>query len=764
MARAGTTKPPRQFRADGRPPACPDERRLATLEPRASCRRRRIASDAAKPGTRHVSDSYRLGIDIGGTFSDFAVVDDADGTIRVEKTLTSAHAPEESVMRGIDDLSSAIPGLLARTREAIHATTLVANTILERKGAKTGLLATEGFRDILELAREVRYDIYDMFIRLPEPLVPRRLRLGVPERVLADGAVLVPLDEAAVRRAAAVFRGEGVGAVAVSFLHSYRNAAHERRAAAILREELPGVTLSLSHEVHPEPKEYERTSTAVLDAYVKAVAEGYLERLADGLAERGYRERLFVMLSNGGAATVETAKRVPVQIVESGPAAGVEAAAFFGRLAGIDSLLSFDMGGTTAKLCIVENGRAARTRTFEVDRVHRFKSGSGLPAAVPVYDLLEIGAGGGSIARVDDLGLIRVGPDSAGSAPGPACYGLGGRAPTVTDADLALGYLNPDYFLGGRMALDRGAAERAIEAHLARETGLAILEAAAGVHEIVNENMAAAARIYVAEKGKAAPELSMIAFGGAGPVHAAGLARKLGCPRLVVPPHSGVMSSLGLLAAPVAFERSRAVRRILEAVDLARIEAGFRDLESEARGLMPEGAAPIVRRSVDLRYSGQDYPLEIEVAGPCDAVSTKPDWEARFEALYRSHYGKVDDDNPVELASIRVHVSQPPPALELARPPATADAPPKAWRDIHVSAASGMERAPVYERAALRIGQEIAGPAVIEERESTTVIGPGDRLHVDPLGCLVVDLAVRRPAAPGGDAGAEPVPAGLARS
>ena len=322
----------------------------------------------------------------------------------------------------------------------------------------------------------------------------------------------------------------------------------------------------------------------------------------------------------------------------------------------------------------------------------------------------------------------------------------------MTDADLVLGYLNPDYFLGGRMRLDRGAAERAVAGHLAVETGLTTLEAAAGVHEIVNENMASAAQVYVAEKGKAPPELSMVAFGGAGPVHAAGLARKLGCPRLVVPPHSGVMSSLGLLAAPVAFERSRAVRRILKAVDLESVESGFRELESEAGELMPDGVAPIVRRSVDLRYSGQDYPLEIEAAGPCDAPSTKLDWETRFEAAYHGLYGKVDDDNPVELASIRVHVSQPPPALEIARPAAESDAPPKASREIHVSAGSGMERVAVYERTALRIGQEIVGPAVIEERESTTVIGPGDRLKVDPLGCLVVDLVIQRPtAAAGGD-------------
>ena len=709
-----------------------------------------------------MTTTYRLGIDIGGTFSDFAVVDDADGTVRVEKTLTSAHAPEESVMRGIGNLAVTIPELLAQASEVIHATTLVTNVILERKGAKTGLLTTEGFRDLLELAREVRYDIFDMFIRMPEPMVPRRLRLGVPERVLADGTVHVPLDEAAVRLAAAAFRDEGVAAIAVTFLHSYRNGAHERRAAEILREELPGATVSLSHEVHPEPKEYERTSTTVIDAYVKAVAEGYLDRLSVGLAERGYRNRLFIMLSNGGTATVETAKRVPVQIVESGPAAGVEAAAYFGRLMGIDHMLSFDMGGTTAKLCIIEDGRAARTRTYEVDRVHRFKAGSGLPAAVPVYDLLEIGAGGGSIARVNDLGLLQVGPDSAGSAPGPASYALGGTAPTVTDADLLLGYLDPDYFLGGRMRLDRAAADRAVRQHLAEATGLTTLEAAAGVHELVNENMASAARVYVAEKGKAPSELSMVAFGGAGPIHAAGLARKLGCPRLVVPPHSGVMSSLGLLAAPVAFERSRAIRQIVPALDLDAIEAAFRELEDEAGGLMPDGAAPIVRRTVDLRYSGQDYPLEIDTVGPCDDPAVKADWEARFEAAYHELYGKVDDDNPVELASIRVHVSQPAPPLEIARPPATADALPKASRDVYAAAESGMQRMAVYERADLCIGQEIVGPAVIEERESTTVIGSGDRLAVDPLGCLVVELFTDR-LATAADPDAAPVSATFGR-
>ena len=699
-----------------------------------------------------MTTTYRLGVDIGGTFTDFAVVDEVTGAVTVEKTLTLTAAPEQSVLAGIETLSASIPELLPRTGEVIHATTLITNVILERKGARTGLLTTAGFRDILEMAREVRYDIFDMFIRMPEPLVPRRLRLEVAERVLADGTVLTPLDEAGVRSAAARFREVGVEAVAVVFLHSYRSGTHERRAGEILREELPGLTVSLSHEVHPEPKEYERASTTVIDSYVKGVAEGYLDRLSEGLRDRGYAGRLFIMLSNGGTATVETARSVPVQIVESGPAAGVEAASYFSRLMDLGDCLSFDMGGTTAKLCIIEDGRAARTRTFEVDRVHRFKAGSGLPAAVPVYDLLEIGAGGGSMARVNDLGLLQVGPESAGSEPGPVSYGLGGAVPTVTDADLLLGYLNPDYFLGGQMKLNRAAAADAVRTALADPAGLTPTEAAAGVHELVNENMASAARMYLAEKGKAASKVALVAFGGAGPVHAAGLARKLGCPRIVVPPHSGVMSSLGLLAAPVAFERSRAIRRIVRALDLDAVEAAFLEIQEEAEALMPEGPAPTVRRSVDLRYSGQDYPLEIEFEGPCTGADVKSDWEARFEAAYSRLYGKIDDDNPVELASVRVHVSQPPPGLNIARPTAVADATPKDERDIYLAAEGRMERVPVYERADLCTGQSVRGPAVIEERESTTVIGPGDLLGVDELGCLIIDLAAGAPDAAEDDA------------
>ena len=687
-------------------------------------------------------NSYRLGIDIGGTFTDFVLLDEASGEISIEKCLTTGTRPEVGVFDGIDRLGARHPGYLDRTHDVNHATTLVTNVILERKGARTGLVTTRGFRDILEMGREVKYTVFRFDIRFPPPLVPRELRLGVTERVLADGTAITPLDEAEVRSAAARFRDAGVEAVAVCFLHAYRNPSHELRTAEILSDELPGIQLSLSHEVHPEPKEYERTSTTVVDAYIKSVAAGYLDHFADGLGERGFRGRPFIMLSNGGTATLETAKRYPVRIVESGPAAGVEAAMFYGGLLELDPLLAFDMGGTTAKLCIVEHGRATRTRSFEVDRADRFKAGSGIPVAVPVYDLLEIGAGGGSIARVNDLGLLQVGPQSAGSAPGPACYGGGGAEPTVTDADLVLGFLNADYFLGGEMPLDAAAARSVLEERIARPADLSLTETAAGIHELVNETMGAAARVYVSEKAQSPSDLVLVASGGAGPVHATGLARKLRCPTVVVPPYSGVMSAVGLLSAPIAFERSRAVRRILSACDPAELEARFVDLENETRGLLPADGAAHSRRVIDLRYSGQDYALEIDIAGSCAEPGAAARWRRDFEAAYERLYGRIDDDNPIEVANVRVHASLASVPPRIPKPSAGVDADPKAERRIYVFDTGGFEPAPVYERSALRTGQVIDGPAVVEERESTLVLGPGDRLEVDAVGCLRISVAL----------------------
>jgi N-methylhydantoinase A/oxoprolinase/acetone carboxylase beta subunit len=449
-----------------------------------------------------------------------------------------------------------------------------------------------------------------------------------------------------------------------------------------------------------------------------------------------------MMLSNGGTATIDAAKRFPVQILESGPAAGVEAASFFARLMGIHTLLSFDMGGTTAKLCIVEDGRAGRTREFEVDRVHRFRHGSGIPVSIPVYDLLELGAGGGSIARINHLGLLQVGPESAGASPGPACYAQGGTEATVTDADLALGYLNPKFFLGGEMALDEIRARHAIGTQVAEPAGLTPLQAAAGIHELVNETMAAAARVYVAEKAKAPKDLTLVACGGAGPLHAIGLARKLGCPRVVVPPYSGVLSSFGLLAAPIAFERSRAVRRLLRELDAAELERLFAELDAEIAELMPPGRGAQHRRSLQMRYAGQDYALDIDVEGACTARGAKARWEKEYAAAYERFYGRVDDNNPVEVAAVRLSVMQPPPAPRLRRPQAAADATPKAERAAYQPERADFETVPVYDRYALRVGQAIAGPAIVEERESTTVLHRGDRLTVDVNGCLLIEVAL----------------------
>ena len=684
----------------------------------------------------------RLGIDIGGTFTDFVLIDDASGEVHVEKCLTTPAQPDEAVFSGIDRLTESNRSLLARMKDVIHATTLVTNVIIERKGSKTGLITTKGFRDILELRREDRYFLFDMFIRFPAPLVPRRLRIGVDERVLADGSERKPLAEDEVREAARLFRRENVGAVAVSFLHSYANPAHEKRVREILDEELPGVPVSLSHEVHPEPREYERTSTTVVDAYVKRVTASYLDELAKGIGKRGFRGKPYMMLSNGGTATIDAAKRFPVQILESGPAAGVEAASFFARLMGIHTLLSFDMGGTTAKLCIVEDGRAGRTREFEVDRVHRFRHGSGIPVSIPVYDLLELGAGGGSIARINDLGLLQVGPESAGASPGPACYAQGGTEATVTDADLVLGYLNPKFFLGGEMALDEIRARHAVGTKVAEPAGLSTLQAAAGIHELVNETMAAAARVYVAEKAKAPKDLTLVACGGAGPLHAIGLARKLGCPRVVVPPYSGVLSSFGLLAAPIAFERSRAVRRLLRELDTAELERLFAELDAEIAELMPPGRGAQHRRSLQMRYAGQDYALDIDLEGACTARGAKARWEKEYAAAYERFYGRVDDNNPVEVAAVRLSVMQPPPAPRLRRPQAAADATPKAERAAYQPERADFETVPVYDRYALRVGQAIAGPAIVEERESTTVLHRGDRLTVDANGCLLIEVAL----------------------
>ena len=529
---------------------------------------------------------YRVGVDIGGTFTDFALFDARGAKMSVHKRLTTPHDPSEAVTEGIDALLARDGVAIAEVSDVVHGTTLVTNAVIERRGAVTGMLATAGFSDILDMGFERRYDLFDLRVKYPPPLVPRRLRLEVAERMRFDGSIEIPLDEAAVGSAARQFRELGVAAVAVCFLHSYANPAHEARAAQILREAAPDLFVSASADVFPNMREFERWTTTTVNAFTQPMFDRYLERLEQGLASRGFRGQLYIMASSGGTLTADTARRFPVRALESGPAAGVLMSAYHGRSLGLPNLLSFDMGGTTAKGALVRGGTPIKRYSMEVARVHEFRRGSGLAIRIPAIDMIEIGAGGGSIAQIDDRGLLRVGPHSAGADPGPACYGRGGTKPTLTDANLVLGYLDAGFFLGGAMALDRTVAEAAIRDGVAKPLGLETLRAAWGVHDIVSEDAARAFRIHASERGFDYRSGSMVAFGGSGPLHALAIARKLKIPRVVFPVGAGVMSALGLLISPLAFEMARSRRIHVADIDAADFAATFGALETEATSIL----------------------------------------------------------------------------------------------------------------------------------------------------------------------------------
>ena len=707
----------------------------------------------------------RLGVDIGGTFTDLVVIDDATGTARVGKVLTTAKDPAHGVEEGIHALLDEAGVRSDAVRAVVHGTTLATNALIERKGAKTALLTTEGFRDALEIRREGRYDMYDLFIDPPPPLVPRHLRREVPERLLADGSILKTLDEAAARRALAELAREGVEALAICLLHAYVNPAHERRLSEIAREVSPGLSVSCSSEVVPEIREYERASTTCANVYVAPLMARYLEDLERRLAALGIDGQLYIMQSSGGTALPPLARRLPVRLVESGPAAGALAAAQAARERHEPKLLSFDMGGTTAKACVIDDGAPLVGREFEVARADRFKKGSGLPIRVPVIELIEIGAGGGSIARVDRMGLLKVGPDSAGADPGPACYTLGGRHPTVTDADLLLGYLDAEFFLGGRMRLDREAAHRVVGEHVARRLGLDVTGAAWGIHRVVNENMAAAARIHGIERGRDLRQYPLFAFGGAGPVHCWQVAKILKVPRILIPFGAGAMSAYGLLAAPLAFDFVRTGRQRLDRADWPAINRLFAEMEEEGRALLARaGVAPAdihISRIAEMRHAGQGH--EVECAMPLGALSTEslPTITASFENAYRTLYHRLPHGVPIEALNWRLTVSGPQPSTGLSRrsepgralirPPsvhASRTAPTttgsaratKGARQAYFAEVGGFVETPVYDRYALHAGAEFAGPAIVEERESTAVVGPGARCRVDDGFGLVVEI------------------------
>jgi len=707
----------------------------------------------------------RLGVDIGGTFTDLVVIDDATGTARVGKVLTTAKDPAHGVEEGIHALLDEAGVRSDAVRAVVHGTTLATNALIERKGAKTALLTTEGFRDALEIRREGRYDMYDLFIDPPPPLVPRHLRREVPERLLADGSILKTLDEAAARRALAELAREGVEALAICLLHAYVNPTHERRLSEIAREVSPGLSVSCSSEVVPEIREYERASTTCANVYVAPLMARYLEDLERRLAALGIDGQLYIMQSSGGTALPPLARRLPVRLVESGPAAGALAAAQAARERHEPKLLSFDMGGTTAKACVIDDGVPLVGREFEVARADRFKKGSGLPIRVPVIELIEIGAGGGSIARVDRMGLLKVGPDSAGADPGPACYTLGGRHPTVTDADLLLGYLDAEFFLGGRMRLDREAAHRVVGEHVARRLGLDVTGAAWGIHRVVNENMAAAARIHGIERGRDLRQYPLFAFGGAGPVHCWQVAKILKVPRILIPFGAGAMSAYGLLAAPLAFDFVRTGRQRLDRADWPAINRLFAEMEEEGRALLARaGVAPAdihISRIAEMRHAGQGH--EVECAMPLGALSTEslPTITASFENAYRTLYHRLPHGVPIEALNWRLTVSGPQPSTGLSRrsepgralirPPsvhASRTAPTttgsaratKGARQAYFAEVGGFVETPVYDRYALDAGAEFAGPAIVEERESTAVVGPGARCRVDDGFGLVVEI------------------------
>jgi 5-oxoprolinase (ATP-hydrolysing) len=690
---------------------------------------------------------YRIGFDIGGTFTDFVLLDTERNDIRLHKCLTTPADPSVGALDGLTELLRAAQLTLADIGDLIHGTTLVTNALIERGGARLGLITTRGFRDILEMGTEQRYDIYDLFLQFPDPLVPRRHRLEVAERMDRDGNVLMALDPAEVRAAAQRLAADGIEATAICFLHAYRNPAHEREAAAIVRAAFPAMAVSISSEVVAELWEYQRCNTTCANAYVQPLMSRYIAKLERELHARGFRGELRFMHSAGGLLSAETARAFPIRMLESGPAGGGLATAFFGAAAGKADVISFDMGGTTAKACLIEGGRAEIAPMMEAARVHRFKKGSGLPIKAPVIDMIEIGAGGGSIAAIDEVGLLRVGPHSAGADPGPACYGRGGTEPTVTDANLMLGYYDPAFFLGGRMALDRNAAERALE-RVGAKLGLAPIDTAWGIHRMVVENMAAAARIHIVEKGKDPRAYAMVGFGGAGPAHAAEVARVLGVQQVLIPPASGAASALGFLAAPLSFEQVRSHPVRLDAPDAAAtIDAILRELTEAARARLAGEADVVIERLADMRLEGQMHeigvPLPDGVPGldPGITDAAMPAIREAFAAAYAARYTSVYAGVGVMAVSFRVRCRGRLPQLSLTeaggRPVGAARKGTRAaWFD------GGFVDTPVYDRYALATGTRIVGPAIIEEREATTVIPPGDRVSVDASGTLTIAIGL----------------------
>jgi N-methylhydantoinase A len=684
------------------------------------------------------SPAVRLGVDIGGTFTDVALeVGDRRYTA---KGLTTPRAPEEGVLtilRAMIAEAAIAPGEVSLI---IHGTTLATNALIERKGAKTALLTTEGFRDVVEIRHESRFEQYDVNIDLPPPLVPRRLRLPIRERVDAQGGTLLALDAASVNRAIDTLAGQQVEAVAVGLLHSFTNPDHERRVGDAVARRLPGVPVTLSSEVSPEMREYERFNTACANAYLQPLMGSYITKLERELNRAGLRCPMLLMTSGGGITTAETAIRFPVRLVESGPAGGAIFAACIARQHGLDQVVSFDMGGTTAKICFIDKARPQTARAFEVARIYRFVKGSGLPLRIPVIEMVEIGAGGGSIASVDALGRIAVGPHSAGSEPGPVCYRRGGSEPTVTDADVALGRIDPATFSGGKIALDKAGAESAIKTRIGGKLGLSGDHAALGISEVVDENMANAARVHAIESGKDLRPRTLIAFGGAAPLHAARVAEKIGVGRVLIPANASVGSAVGLLRAPVAYEIVRGRLMRLSSFDPAAANRLLAEMRAEAEAIVRQGAPSAKlseQRSAFMRYRGQGHEIAVELPMRDFTADDRAVIKDLFEDAYRRLYSRPIPGVEIEILSWVIAVGAPAEGeLAVAAETKAATPKPKSRRPVFDPATGEFLDVPIFWRPDLAPGARISGPAVIAENDTSTVVSPAFDACIDKFGYI----------------------------
>ena len=682
--------------------------------------------------------AIRLGVDIGGTFTD--VVLEVGSRQFSTKVLTTYSAPEDAIIDGLAQVCEKAETSPSKIEQIIHGTTLATNALIERRGAKTAFITTQGFRDVIEMRTESRFEQYDLNLSLPEPLLPRQQRYTLSERVDANGEVLIPINRGDVEALVAEIREAGYTSIAVGFMHSYLNDAHEKLVREVLSEQMPDAMVSLSSEVSPQMREYERFNTVVANAYIKPLMKSYLSRLEGRLADEGVQCPIFLMHSGGGIISIESAAEFPVRLVESGPAGGAVFAADIAARYGLEKVLSFDMGGTTAKICLIKNQTPKTSRVFEVARTYRFKKGSGMPISIPVIDMVEIGAGGGSLAHVDSMRQIRVGPESAGSEPGPACYGRGGNKPAVTDADLVLGRLDPDNFAGGSIKLETINSTSALETVLGQSLDMDAETAAFGLAEVVDENMANAARVHAVENGEDLSEYTMIAFGGAAPLHAGRLCEKLGVSRLLVPPGAGVGSAIGFLRAPFSFEANRSVYMRLSDFDPQRIVELLAELRSEATGFVRscDAKAEILSDfKVYMRYSGQGWEIPVTLS---EEQAMNPDVETfkrLFEEDYANLFGRPVAGMDIEITVWAVNATTPKAEVKRIDQQRTG-AKAKVWgeREIFDPALGKSISASIVSRNEMESGGMVSGPAAITEDETTIILPSSRQAICQNDGCI----------------------------